>query len=80
MWFTMAEVAKMTHVSQAQLKQAMSTGQLNGRVTQQGEIEIELSSVLHAFAGTPAGASEVDALSQRIDKAWSVLWHRGDTC
>ncbi|GLR09312.1 hypothetical protein COO59_03815 [Mixta theicola] len=80
MWFTMAEVEKMTRKSAAQLKKAMVSGQLNGRITEQGELEIELSSILRAFAGEQVGASGIDEISQRIDKEWSVLWHRSDTC
>lgn len=80
MWFTLAEVEKMTRASTTQLQQAMVSGQLNGRITQRGEIEIELSSVLRLFAGSQAGASDVDEMSQRLDKEWNVLWHRRNAC
>lgn len=79
MWFAIADVEKMTRKTAAQLEKAIASGRLCSRLSERGEMEIKLSSVLSAFAGEQAGTTHVDAMSQRIGEEWSVLWQRNAT-
>ena len=76
MWFVIADVQKMTRKSAPELQKAVASGQLRSRLNKDGMLEIELSSVLSAFAGEQAGATGVDEMSQRIGQQWNGFWRR----
>ncbi|AUX93486.1 hypothetical protein [Mixta gaviniae] len=75
MWFVLSEVEKITRKSRAQLENAMRSGRLAWRMSERGQVEIELSSVLSAFVGEQAGAVSADEASRRLEQQWEWLWH-----
>lgn len=75
MWFVVSEVEKITRKSRGQLENAMRSGLLAWRVSERGQVEIELNCVLKTFVGEQAGAATSDEVNRRLEQQWKWLWH-----
>ncbi|MFD1803538.1 hypothetical protein ACFSFZ_15250 [Mixta tenebrionis] len=79
MWLQMSEAEQITHRTPAELADAMQSGRLLWRIAADGQVEIELSTILRAFSGEQAGAIATDNLSRRLQQQWEQLWQRRET-